>query len=373
MSRVEVWATGLECRVRQESEDEIYGSVQVGSADRQPHPALKFPDSGYLRMGPDGQRIHTMQALLYSGPPQDLGLVATLAEFDSGDVEQEKQVLADAAAAAITTALAAYTAGLGAAAAPLIDLLARGLVNFGAGVLGISNDIYNPQAAALPADALLQADSRRRTLTRPDDPRSLAWTDVIILSGRDDGGDYGEYGLYLDVRVSAPTPAETSAQAEENAAGTPTLRRGSAGPAVRKLQRLLNARLTDLVPIAVDGQFGPATEGRAREFQSRTGLVVDGIVGPRTWAALTGQAPDPGTAQAEENAAGTPTLRRGSAGPAVRKLQRLLNARMPELTPIAVDGQFGPATDARVREFQRRAALAVDGVVGPNTWRALGQ
>jgi len=40
---------------------------------------------------------------------------------------------------------------------------------------------------------------------------------------------------------------------------------------------------------------------------------------------------------------------------------------------IAVDGDFGPGTDSIVRQFQREkfGTRGVDGVVGPNTWRAL--
>jgi hypothetical protein len=56
----------------------------------------------------------------------------------------------------------------------------------------------------------------------------------------------------------------------------PTLRRGSSGESVRVLQEKL----------FVDGVFGASTEAAVREFQRKHGLVVDGVVGPRTWAKL---------------------------------------------------------------------------------------
>ena len=40
------------------------------------------------------------------------------------------------------------------------------------------------------------------------------------------------------------------------------------------------------VGVAADGTFDAATEAAVRECQRRHGLVLDGIVGPRTWAAL---------------------------------------------------------------------------------------
>ncbi|MDF2256370.1 peptidoglycan-binding domain-containing protein [Streptantibioticus ferralitis] len=36
-----------------------------------------------------------------------------------------------------------------------------------------------------------------------------------------------------------------------------------------------------------------------------------------------------------------------------------------------MDGIYGPNTKGAVLAFQRRNGLAVDGVVGPNTWRKL--
>jgi len=64
----------------------------------------------------------------------------------------------------------------------------------------------------------------------------------------------------------------------------PTLRRGSVGEAVEDLQALLNAKYG--FSLEIDGNFGKATEAAVKEFQQRNGLTPDGIVGPKTWAAL---------------------------------------------------------------------------------------
>jgi hypothetical protein len=59
---------------------------------------------------------------------------------------------------------------------------------------------------------------------------------------------------------------------------------GANGPAVRGVQSQLAARAGAW--IAVDGIFGPQTDGVVRSYQGDLGLVVDGIVGPVTWNAL---------------------------------------------------------------------------------------
>ena len=66
-----------------------------------------------------------------------------------------------------------------------------------------------------------------------------------------------------------------------------------------------------------------------------------------------------------------PTLRRGSEGWQVKKLQKLLRAHglMPE--PAKIDGDFGELTEAAVEAFQSLHDLEVDGIVGPLTWHAL--
>ena len=65
-----------------------------------------------------------------------------------------------------------------------------------------------------------------------------------------------------------------------------------------------------------------------------------------------------------------PTLRRGSEGEAVAELQALLNAKYG--FSLKIDGKFGKATEAAVKEFQQKNGLTADGVVGAKTWKALG-
>lgn len=57
-----------------------------------------------------------------------------------------------------------------------------------------------------------------------------------------------------------------------------TIKKGSRGNEVATLQRKLN--------LIADGIFGKITDEAVRDFQKSRGLAADGIVGPRTWAAL---------------------------------------------------------------------------------------
>lgn len=67
-----------------------------------------------------------------------------------------------------------------------------------------------------------------------------------------------------------------------------------------------------------------------------------------------------------------PTLRAGAHGDVVKVLQARLNYKLG--AHLAVDGSFGPATDAAVRQYQHNIGaylhipFAVDGIVGPATW-----
>ena len=58
----------------------------------------------------------------------------------------------------------------------------------------------------------------------------------------------------------------------------------------------------------------------------------------------------------------------GSKGSDVTELQKLLNQNGYNLD---LDGNFGPKTQAAVKEYQQKNGLSVDGIVGENTWGAL--
>ena len=66
-----------------------------------------------------------------------------------------------------------------------------------------------------------------------------------------------------------------------------------------------------------------------------------------------------------------PYLSKGDAGDAVWVVQTLLQARNIYCGSYGADGDFGPGTEKGVRDFQRRAGLTPDGVVGPETGAVL--
>ena len=66
--------------------------------------------------------------------------------------------------------------------------------------------------------------------------------------------------------------------------GSRILYRGLRGEDVKELQSKLESLGYDVGPI--DGIFGPLTENAVKQFQKDNGLVIDGIVGQETYAAL---------------------------------------------------------------------------------------
>ena len=78
--------------------------------------------------------------------------------------------------------------------------------------------------------------------------------------------------------LATRTPRKQAAPVEHQ-----ILRQGNRGPAVQKLQRLVNARLTPSPNLAIDGIFGPLTHQAVLQYQNGVSIAADGIVGKRSW------------------------------------------------------------------------------------------
>ena len=72
-----------------------------------------------------------------------------------------------------------------------------------------------------------------------------------------------------------------------------------------------------------------------------------------------------GTSVKSQKSESGPTLRFGSKGQLVKKLQTKLRVR-------PVSGYYGSKTARKVKFFQKREGLTADGIAGPATLRALG-
>jgi len=134
-----------------------------------------------------------------------------------------------------------------------------------------------------------------------------------------------------------------------------TIKLGDTGDDVKRLQRVF-VRMKVLLPADIDGVFGARTDQAVKDFQQSESLVVDGIVGPITWSHL------PPYREA------SPVLQSGSLGPVVAMLQKILKTGFGYSG--AIDGIFGPATEAVVRQFQTDSGLPVTGIMDEQTWLA---
>jgi N-acetylmuramoyl-L-alanine amidase len=134
------------------------------------------------------------------------------------------------------------------------------------------------------------------------------------------------------------------------------LARGTTGNAVLDLQ----FRLAEVDYPCTDspGSFGESTETAVRSFQERRSLAISGICDRRTWSALVEAGYDLGDRLLYRR---DPMLR----GDDVADLQRRLS--ILGFDPGRIDGIFGNETAEALKEFQRNAALPIDGMCGART------
>ena len=140
------------------------------------------------------------------------------------------------------------------------------------------------------------------------------------------------------------------------------IRKGDRGAAVEDVQRRLLVLGADLGATGVDGVFLGATLSAVSAFQRERRLTEDGLVGPETWAALVDATFTLGDRLLYLR---VPYFH----GADVRSLQSALNAL--GFSCGQPDGIFGAFNERAVREFQLNVALDADGIVGPETVRAI--
>jgi len=115
----------------------------------------------------------------------------------------------------------------------------------------------------------------------------------------------------------------------------------------------------------VDGILGTATKSAIREYQKRSGLSVDGILGPNTKLALSKGVDSYLTSVYRDLIESNYYLFSQETKDLQIKLSEL------NLYNGDVDGIYAFQTEQSVKEFQKKAGLNIDGVVGPKTLAAL--
>lgn len=230
-----------------------------------------------------------------------------------------------------------------------------------------ASELPEPDARAFEAQLItcrdsFEADARRRVASR------TMPADTVVGTGRRDslGAQWWPWlgsvaaatiliagavlvtsGLAGRLAPEAGYPA--SPQSSTPTPDIPVVAPGTTGVNVETVQLLLRHR--GYARVAVTGAFDADTEQAIGMFQAESGLVADGVVGPRTWGKLF------------------VNVREGSVGDAVLAVQLQLNRKQG--ANLNEDGRFDATLRAAVLSFQERAHITVDGIVGPETWSHL--
>ena len=114
----------------------------------------------------------------------------------------------------------------------------------------------------------------------------------------------------------------------------------------------------------VDGIAGPATYNAVISFQNKNGLTADGQVGTATWDVLFDTVSG-GTTYTRILKVTSPLM----YGEDIKAVQNKLNSLGHNCG--TADGYYGNATKSAVVSFQSAKGIDTDGVVGPTTWNAL--
>jgi len=201
--------------------------------------------------------------------------------------------------------------------------------------------------------------AKRSAASGAANPRSIS------IENADMGPGFGTW----NTKDGNAVPALTAAQLEANARicawahrehGVPLERVPDSKPGRRGIAY---HRLGVPGYAVVGGELWSSARGKACPAPRRIAQVDAVIARARQLVGVVAPTPAP----APPVPAGAGLLRRGATGPAVLALQQFMTRVFRSYCVYTPNGTFGPATEAGVREFQKRAGLAVDGAVGPAT------
>ncbi len=246
--------------------------------------------------------------------------------------------------------------------------------------LGYKSGVYSSAASGIK----ILDDARVNTpqkFTMPDQLWIADWNgraDVYSSYTRNDGwmpharvhqyrGGHNEtYGgvtinidsNWLDVGRGSRVAAEPShcGGTSYNFTSYSVLRPGTTNAAqVKALQCMLKNR--GLYPGAVDGRYSPGVVDAVHAFRDRRGWSTSDTWTRHAWIAMMTEG-------------AKPVVKYGSAGTAVRRLQRALNAS--GVSQLSVTGVITRPTVDAIKAYQARLHYSQYGVATPATWNALG-
>ncbi|EHN11834.1 peptidase M23B [Patulibacter medicamentivorans] len=120
------------------------------------------------------------------------------------------------------------------------------------------------------------------------------------------------------------------------------------------------------LPVARDGNFGPATELMLRRYEHEEGLPVDGVADSAQRISMRKRAHP----QRAEKRFASRTLKVGASGTDVRAIQRLL---LDNGIRVPTHGKYTAAVRSRVQQWERKADMTPDGVLSRPEARTLRQ
>jgi peptidoglycan hydrolase-like protein with peptidoglycan-binding domain len=223
--------------------------------------------------------------------------------------------------------------------------------------------VSRPGAYLMP-DQLWIADWNGRADARSAYLRSSGWTPHRRVHQYRGGHDETYNGVTINVdndwvdlgagSTAGREPAHCGGAASYNFATYAVRTIGDRGTLVRGLQCLLKNK--GLYAGTVDGVYDAEVGVAVRRYRLSRALTSGTGMGRAAWVALLSQGD-------------MPLQKYGAAGPAVRRLQRALNAA--DGAGLTITGVFDAATTTAVKRYQGEHGMRRTGVVGSGVWARL--